>query len=220
MGTTTNDLRETNDVTQYIATNFYTEYENTFGEAHYLKVLVGYNYEQSTWQRLRIQRNGLIFEDASDINLALGQSITTSGGWDRWNILGGFGRINYAFKDRYLVEINGRYDGSSKFPSRQRFAFFPSFSVGWRISKESFWKVSPKIISDLKLRASYGSLGNGNISSYTYQEQLSISQSGKVLNGVKPQYTSNPSVLPLRTYMGNSNHIRISDWILLQFPTG
>jgi TonB-linked SusC/RagA family outer membrane protein len=138
----------------------------------------------------------LIFEDATDINLALGQSITTSGGWDRWNILGGFGRLNYSFKDRYLVEINARYDGSSKFPSTQRFAFFPSYSVGWRISKESFWNVSPKIISDLKLRASYGSLGNGNISSYTFQEQLSITQSGRILNGVKPQYTRNPSVLP------------------------
>ncbi|TFG42365.1 MAG: SusC/RagA family TonB-linked outer membrane protein, partial [Bacteroidia bacterium] len=196
VGTTTNDLRKTNDVTQYIATNFYTEYENTFNNAHYLKVLLGYNYEQSTWQRLRIQRNGLIFEDASDLNLALGQSISTSGGWDKWNILGGFSRINYAFKERYLVEINGRYDGSSKFPSNQRFAFFPSYSVGWRISKESFWNVSPKIISDLKIRASYGSLGNGNVSSYTYIEELSISQSGRVLGGVKPQYTSRPSVLP------------------------
>jgi TonB-linked SusC/RagA family outer membrane protein len=197
VGTTTNDLRKTNDVTQYIGTNFYTEFEDTFNETHYLKVLVGYNYEQSTWQRQRIQRNGLIFEDAEDLNLALGQSISTSGGWDRWNIMGGFGRINYAFRDRYLVEINGRYDGSSKFPSTQRFAFFPSYSVGWRISKESFWNVSPKIISDLKIRASYGSLGNGNVSSYAYQEQLSISQSGRVLGGVRPQYTSRPSVLPL-----------------------
>lgn len=196
VGTTTNDLRETRDQSQYLAANLYGEYESTFNDAHYLKVLIGYNYEQSTYQRLRVQRNGLIFEDATDMNLALGQSISTSGGWDRWNILGGFGRINYSFKDRYLVEINGRYDGSSKFPATQRYAFFPSFSVGWRISKESFWNVNPNIISDLKLRASYGSLGNGNISSYTFQEQLSISQSGRVLNGVKPQYTRNPSVLP------------------------
>jgi len=196
LGTTTNDLRETIDVTKYLATNFYTEYENILGGSHYLKVLLGYNYEQSTYKRLRTQRNGLIFVDASNINLALGQSITTSGDWDRWNILGGFGRINYSFKDRYLIEINGRYDGSSKFPARQRFAFFPSFSAGWRISKEPFFKVSDKIISDLKLRASYGSLGNGNIDSYTYQEELTISQSGKVLNGVKPQDTSNPDVLP------------------------
>jgi TonB-linked SusC/RagA family outer membrane protein len=196
VGTTTNDLREIYNTIQYMATNLYTEYENIFGGAHYLKLLAGYNYEQSTYKNLTTQRNGLIFEDAEDISLALGQSISTNGGWDRWNILGGFGRINYSFKDRYLIEINGRYDGSSKFPSNQRFAFFPSFSAGWRISKEPFFKVSDKIISDLKLRASYGSLGNGNISSYAYQEQLSITQSGRILNGVKPQYTRNPSVLP------------------------
>lgn len=196
VGTTGNDLRETIDQSQYIATNFYTEYENTFNNAHYIKVLAGYNYEQSTSTRLRAQRNGLIFEDASDINLALGQSITTSGGWTRWNILGGFGRINYSYKDRYLIEINGRYDGSSKFPSDQRFGFFPSFSAGWRISKEPFFRLSDRIISDLKLRASYGSLGNGNISAYSYTEEFSISQMGRILNGVRPQSTRNPSVLP------------------------
>ena len=197
VGTTGNDLRETRDQTQYLATNFYSEYENTFNDTHYLKILAGYNYEQSTYTRLRAQRNGLIFEDATDINLALGQSITTEGGWNRWNILGGFGRINYSYKERYLVEINGRYDGSSKFPSDQRYAFFPSVSAGWRISNEPFFKVSDKILSDLKLRASYGSLGNGNISSYTYQEQLSISQMGRILNGVRPQSTRNPGVLPV-----------------------
>jgi TonB-linked SusC/RagA family outer membrane protein len=197
VGTTGNDLRETYSRTKYLATNFYTEYENILGNAHFVKVLVGYNYEQSTSTTLRAQRNGLIFEDATDINLALGQSITTSGGWSRWNILGGFGRINYSFKDRYLIEINGRYDGSSKFPSDQRYAFFPSFSAGWRISKEPFFKVSNNVISDLKLRASYGSLGNGNIAPYTYMEEFSISQMGRILNGVRPQSTSRPSVLPI-----------------------
>jgi TonB-linked SusC/RagA family outer membrane protein len=196
VGTTTNDLRETVAETQYIATNLYTEYENTFNKDHYIKLLAGYNYEESTWRRVQVNRNGLIFEDAMDISLALGQSITTDGGWDKWNILGGFGRLNYSYKDKYLVEINGRYDGSSKFPVDQRFAFFPSYSAGWRISNESFWKVDPRLISNLKIRASYGSLGNGNIASYTYMENFSTSQSGRILNGVRPQYTSRPSVLP------------------------
>ena len=196
VGTTGNDLRETIDQSQYIATNFYTEFEKTFNSTHYIKILAGYNYEQSTSTRLRAQRNGLIFEDATDINLALGQSISTSGGWTRWNILGGFGRINYSYKDRYLIEINGRYDGSSKFPSDQRFGFFPSFSAGWRISNEPFFRLSEKIISDFKLRASYGSLGNGNISAYSYTEEFSISQMGRILSGVRPQSTRNPSVLP------------------------
>ena len=196
LGTTTNDLREIRQRTEYIATNIYAEYEDNIKDVHYFKALIGYNYEQSTFKGLLAQRNGLIFDNANDINLALGTSIVTSGGWEEWAILGGFGRLNYSYKDRYLVEVNGRYDGSSKFPEDQRYGFFPSVSAGWRISKESFWNVSPKFISDLKIRGSYGSLGNGNIGSYVYQEQFSISQLGIILNGIRPQYTSRPPVLP------------------------
>ena len=196
LGTTTNDLREIRQRTEYIATNIYAEYEDNIKDVHYFKALIGYNYEQSTFKGLLAQRNGLIFDNANDINLALGTSILTSGGWEEWAILGGFGRLNYSYKDRYLVEVNGRYDGSSKFPEDQRYGFFPSVSAGWRISKEAFWNVSPKFISDLKIRGSYGSLGNGNIGSYVYQEQFAISQLGLILNGIRPQYTSRPSVLP------------------------
>ena len=196
VGTKTNDLLFDRRETQYLANNLYTEYENTFKESHFLKFMVGYNYEQSTFQRLAAQRNGIIYEGATDLNLALGQAITTSGGYERWNILGGFSRLNYSFKDRYLLEVNARYDGSSKFPSDQRFGFFPSVSAGWRVAQESFWHVSPKLISDLKIRASYGSLGNGNINSYIYQENFSISQSGIILNGIRPQRTGQPAVLP------------------------
>lgn len=196
VGTTTNDLLFDQRETQYLATNIFAEYENRFGTDHYLKAMVGYNYEQSTYNRVAVQRNGIIFEDATDLNLALGQAITTGGGYEQWAILGGFSRLNYSFKDRYLLEVNARYDGSSKFPADQRYGFFPSVSGGWRINKEPFWKVSDKLISDLKLRASYGSLGNGNINSYAFQEIFNVTQSGVILNGVRPQTTRNPVVLP------------------------
>ncbi len=196
VGTTTNDLTFENRSTSYLAANIYTEYENTFSDAHFLKFMIGYNYEESTYKRLSVQRNGIIYPDANDINLTLGQSITTGGGYEKWVILGGFSRLNYSFKDRYLVEVNTRYDGSSKFPENQRFALFPSISAGWRISNEPFFQVDPDILSDLKLRASYGSLGNGNIGSYAYLEPFNISQSSMLLNGVRPQYTSRPSVIP------------------------
>ena len=196
VGQTTNDIATEDAKTRYLATNVYAEYENDFGDDHYLKAMVGYNYEQSTFNRVAVQRNGLIFDDASDLNLALGQAINTGGGFEEWAILGGFSRLNYAFKDRYLVEVNARYDGSSKFPSNQRFGFFPSVSAGWKINNESFWKVSPKAISELKIRGSYGSLGNGNIASYAFQEIFNINQSGIILNGVRPQTTRNPAVVP------------------------
>ncbi len=196
VGSQYNDLRITQDQINYIASNLYAEYENRFENNHYIKVMAGTNYEQSTYQRLRAERNGLIFEDAQDISLALGQSIETSGGYEKWRILGGFYRLNYIYKDKYLIELNGRYDGSSKFPENQRYAFFPSISAGWRISEESFWLIPENIISDLKIRASYGSLGNGNIASYSFLETFTISQSDRILNGVQPKYTSRPSVLP------------------------
>jgi TonB-linked SusC/RagA family outer membrane protein len=196
IGTTTNYLNDTYRETNYITTNLYTEYENTIGKNHYIKILAGYNYEQSNFKRITAQRNGLIFDGANDLNLALGQSIITTGGWEVWKIQGGFSRLNYSFRDKYLIEINGRYDGSSKFPQNQRYAFFPSYSVGWRVNKESFWRLPERIVSDFKIRASYGSLGNGNISSYAYLEQFSISQSNLILAGQRPQITRNPSVLP------------------------
>ncbi|WP_442591246.1 SusC/RagA family TonB-linked outer membrane protein [Pedobacter sp. AW31-3R] len=196
VGSNTNDFQQIDLTTQYLATNIYGEFEPRWSKDHYVKFLAGYNYEQSKYKRLLASRNGLIFDDATDINLALGQSIVTAGGYDEWAVLGGFYRINYAYKDRYLLEANGRYDGSSKFPSNQRYDFFPSFSAGWRLSQEPFWKISKNIITDVKIRASYGSLGNGSIASYAFQEKFRIQQSNRVLNGVRPQYTGQPGVLP------------------------
>ncbi|WP_232336602.1 SusC/RagA family TonB-linked outer membrane protein [Mucilaginibacter aquatilis] len=199
VGTTTNDLLFDTRKTRYLATNIYTEYENRFGNDHYFKAMVGYNYEQSTYNRVAVQRNGILFEDAMDPNLTVGQYITPTGGtggYERWVISGGFSRLNYSFKDRYLLEVNARYDGSSKFPSYQRFGFFPSVSAGWRINNEPFWKVSEKLVSDLKLRASYGSLGNGNIPSYRFVENFLINQSGVILNGTRPATTRLEFVLP------------------------
>jgi len=196
VGTSTNDIQVFNAKTEYLATNIYGEYEKKFGRSHNFRATAGFNYEQSKYQSSTTQRNGLIYPDADNINLALGQSITTNGNWEQWAIVGGFYRLNYSFRDRYLVEFNGRYDGSSKFPANERYAFFPSVSAGWRVSNENFWNVPRTVISDLKLRGSYGSLGNGNINSYVFQEQFSISQSGRIINGIRPQRTSQPGVLP------------------------
>ena len=122
---------------------------------------------------------------------SLRREVITDGAWQV-----AFSVWNYAFKDRYLLEVNGRYDGSSKFPTDQQWAFFPSVSGGWRVSEEAFWKVNPDLFSNLKIRASYGSLGNGNVSPYSFLELLSISTSGRVLNGLKNKYTSAPAVMP------------------------
>ena len=196
LGTATNDLRNLSQQGVYLASNLYGDYSSLFANKHFVNVVLGTNYEQSTTERLDVTRNGLIFPDAENINLALGQSITTGGNYEKWAILGGFYRLNYNYDERYLLGLNGRYDGSSKFPESQRYAFFPSFSLGWRPSREPFWKIPEGFISDLKFRGSYGSMGNGNIAAYTFNELFNVTRSNRILNGVQPQYTGAPSVLP------------------------
>lgn len=196
LGSSTNDYSETNRSTKYLATNIYGEYERTFNDAHYFKGMVGYNYEQSIYKSVISRRNGLIFEDAENINMTNGTGIMLQGDYEKWRIAGGFFRLNYALKDRYLLEVNGRVDGSTKFPTNEQWGFFPSVSGGWRLSEEAFWKVNPNIFSDMKIRLSYGSLGNGNINSYLYRELFRISQMSRLINGTLNQKTSSPSIIP------------------------
>ncbi len=195
IGMSTNDIQETTDQTKFITSNVYGEYEEQL-EDHYFKVLLGGNYELSTGNGLSVLRNGLIFDGVENINLAFGQGITTGGRYQQWNVAGGFYRLNYAYKNRYLFEMNGRYDGSSKFPNDERFAFFPSFSAGWNLSDEPFWQVSKDAVGLLKIRGSYGALGNGSINPYAFNETYNIAQLGRILNGIRPQYTNQAAVLP------------------------
>ncbi|GAA4779941.1 TonB-dependent receptor [Olivibacter ginsenosidimutans] len=180
---------------RYLFTNLYADYEKTIGD-HYVKGLIGYNYEQRNYDAVYVTKNGLLTEDTENINLALGDAVTATGGYNRYRIAGVFFRANYVYKERYLLEFNGRYDGSSKFPTDEQWAFFPSASLGWRISQESFWNVNPDVISDVKFRASYGSLGNGNIDPYNFLDQYMITTGGRILNGKKNPYTSVPDARP------------------------
>jgi TonB-linked SusC/RagA family outer membrane protein len=191
-----NNFTTSNAHTTYIATNIYAEYEDTFAKDHYFKGMVGYNYETSKSRYNYMQRNGLLLPSASTIALATGTNITNGESISKWDVEGVFFRLNYSYKDRYLLEVNGRYDGSSKFPENDKWGFFPSVSVGWRVSEEPFWKVDKKYVSNMKLRASYGSLGNGNVSPYSYLELLNTSVSGRVIGGALNTKTSCPAVKP------------------------
>ncbi len=195
-GTNTNDLQERRSTTDYIATNLYANYTKSIEQKHNIELLGGFNYEQSIYKNVTMTRNGIVYEDAKDINLTLGNNITTAGGYHKWRVAGTFFRVNYNFMERYLLEVNGRYDGSSKFPENQQWAFFPSVSAGWRLTEEPFWKMDPNAISNIKFRISYGSLGNGSINPYTFSENFGISQSGRILGDTRPQRTSQPGVIP------------------------
>lgn len=183
--------------TKYMAANLYADYTRTFGK-HYLKALVGYNYEQQSYSRLYTYNTDILSETVESINLSYGtEKKAATGTWRKWRSVGVFSRINYSFADRYLLQFNGRYDGSSKFPSNERWAFFPSLSAGWRISEEPFIKdnISKKWLSNAKFRLSYGSLGNSNVSPYYYDESFSFGNS-RLLDGVIYRKTSAPDPIP------------------------
>lgn len=189
-------LREWNDKTKYLAGNITANYETKFADKHDFNALIGYNVETSTMKRLRAQRDGILIAEKPDFNLMDGLNYGITGGGNEWAYLGLFYRVNYAYDNRYLFEANGRYDGSSKFPEHQRYGFFPSVSAGWVLSNESFFEPLQSTVSNLKLRASYGSLGNGNVAPYRYLEQMSVAKTSVILNGVQANYTRLPDVIP------------------------
>ena len=195
---TYSNLAETTDHTNYLATNLFAEFEETFAEKHYFKAMAGWNYEKSSFKRIYAYNDDLLTDDVDNMNLVMGtdnRSITSQ--WKAYQFGGAFFRLNYAFDDRYLLEVNGRYDGSSRFPSDERWAFFPSASVGWRISQEPWWNVKSEHISNAKVRFSWGSLGNAaGLSNYQYIQTLGISKSDYILDGLRQYYMSSPAALP------------------------
>ena len=188
-------ISETLRTYDYLSTNEFVEYEDSWGK-HNFKALVGYNYEQQVYKNTYAYNDGLLSPNVDNINLALGldnKSIT--GDYSKWRTAGAFFRFNYNYAERYLFEVNGRYDGSSKFPARQRWAFFPSISAGWRLSEEPWFNVDKRWISNIKIRGSYGSLGNSNVGVYAYDETFDF-DNGRIINGQKVRYTSAPSPIP------------------------
>jgi len=126
--------------------------------------MVGANAEEGGVQMFWARQTALLDSYLPEFSLATGDQ-TVGGSHSQWGAAGWFGRLNYDYKGKWLLELNGRYDGSSKFPADSRWAFFPSGSVGYRLSEESFFEPLKKTINNAKIRASYGQIGNQEIGS-------------------------------------------------------
>lgn len=180
---------------KYYVFNAYADYEKTLNNKHYFKGLVGYNQENAQYNFTQAERRNLIINSLPYMNLASGDRFAYDS-INEYAIRGAFTRFNYSFDDRYLFEFNGRYDGSSKFPKKDRFAFFPSASVGWRIDNESFFSGIKKSVDMLKIRASYGNLGNQNVAGYyPYIPTLNASEVNYLINGDRPMTISAPGLV-------------------------
>ena len=182
----------------YLSGNVFATFEDTWKDAHHLTVMAGLNAE--TWANKNVKALGknLLSEDLNDLNLIApdvdGNVLTeVGGGQNAYSLLGVFARVNYDYKGRYLFEASARYDGTSRFAAGSRWGLFPSGSIGWRISEEPFFAPAKKVVNNLKLRASYGSLGNQNVGYYAHLRTISLNYFSNYTFGegsTKPKYSS------------------------------
>ena len=178
----------------YTLANAVSSYEKTIG-GHYFKALVGYEQETNLFRGLYGSKMQLITEDVPSINTALG-AVTLSDAISHWATQGVFGRLNYNYKEKYLMEFSARYNGSSRFAKESRWGFFPSISVGYNIAKENFWASVEPYVNTLKLRGSYGSLGNQNVSNYLYLSSVPVTSNlPYILASERPVYAGIPAII-------------------------
>lgn len=187
---------EYNRKENYFSTNIYSDYTFDFDQAHNFKVMAGFNSEETKYRTLGASRTGLITPSLPTINTATDDSQAREGQYQHWSVAGFFGRINYNYKERYLLELNARYDGSSRFLEDKRWNLFPSVSAGWNIANENFWNWDA--VQLLKIRGSYGELGNQNTSNwYPFYQSMPIgtNNGGWLVNGERPNTASAPGLV-------------------------
>ena len=167
-----------NTSNQYQSVNLYTNYTFSLNDAHNFTVMAGYQEEKYDYKYLSYSADDLISPSNPNLSLTTGDNVVGDSRY-AWATRGFFGRINYDYKSRYLLELNGRYDGSSRFAKDHRWGFFPSVSLGWNITQEAFMEKTADWLSNLKLRLSWGLLGNqSGAAYYTFASTMSSTTLG------------------------------------------
>lgn len=173
----------------------YTAYEHTISK-HTFRAQVGVQAEEDNIRQLSGTAKDLFVPELPAIATAAGVR-TFNDALSTWATAGLFGRVNYNFDEKYLLELNGRYDGSGRYSRDSRWGFFPSASVGWNMSSEKFWKSILPVVNRSKIRASYGTLGNqGNSAGYLHIPTMSVgSQAGWIINNERLPFVNTPGIL-------------------------
>ena len=202
-GASYNETDYTSSFTTQLTSNSYMTYEKKFG-LHSVKAMVGLNAEKGEFVQQFSKGYGLMNNSMGELALVTNStppvitstSATYAPAHTWWSVAGYFARINYDFDNKYLVELDGRYDGSSNFPVSGRWAFFPSGSVGWRITEEPFMKEAKKVITDWKVRGSYGTIGNQNVGANRFLPVMTTAQNSWIVGSAKATYTGMPQTVP------------------------
>ncbi|MFR2617851.1 TonB-dependent receptor [Parabacteroides goldsteinii] len=187
--------------TMYNSLNVYTSYKFDLKDKHHFTAMLGFQQESNSYDYLSGLKKELITPEVPSISTATGEMQTTDD-LTHWSTQGYFARLNYDYMGKYLLEVNARYDGTSKFTKDHRWGLFPSFSLGWNISHEKFWEPVSPYVNTLKLRTSWGSLGNQNVDAYQDLPLLGTEMNLEwILNGKRPAYTTAPNLInPVLTW--------------------
>lgn len=186
----------------YYSFNAFTNYEFNISK-HNFNVMVGFNQELTTYSNTTSTRLNLLNPNLPSLSLGTGEQKVSDDGFE-WALRGGFARLNYNYDNRYLIEINARYDGTSRFPKDNRFVLLPSFSLGWRLSEEKFMAFIKPLFNNFKIRGSYGRLGNqlltssswtGNTRYYPFIPFLNNGLSDNYLFNLEKDIVINPAGL-------------------------
>ena len=190
----------------FLNPNVYTDYSLNIDDKHDMKFMLGFQSESMQNKSSSLRSDGIlvhgmdVVDVTSGFNPFSGDAVTpiVRGSYWDWATMGIFSRINYNYMGKYLVEANLRYDGTSRFRAKNRWATFPSFSLGWNIAREAFWEDLVNKVNTLKLRVSYGELGNQNTTSYypTYSTmKLSTSSVNYIVNGALTNGAYHPALI-------------------------
>lgn len=179
----------------YLWDNYFT-FDYTFAQKHHLELMAGSSAQWNTYDYLNAQKNIFMFDNVNEMDN--GEKLYSIGGsQSQWSLLSFMGRANYAYDNKYLLTATVRRDGSSRFGKNNRWGTFPSVSLAWRLSKESFFNGEALHISDLKLRAGYGVTGNQNIGNYGFLATYNTSVypfGGKDNTAIVSTTLSNPNI--------------------------
>ena len=164
--------------------NVFSTWAPSFGDNN-IKIMAGMNGEIFHQNSLKATRLDLLSTELNSFNLATGEVTELVEDIYNSNTRGFFGRVNYDYDGKYLVEVSGRYDGSSRFAKNHRWGFFPSASAGWRMSQEKFWEPMRDWFNNAKLRLSVGTLGNQQVGYYDYIQTINsaLKNTGTTLDG-------------------------------------
>ena len=168
---TTNSMDETRDHHQQYTLNNLLTY-NTSLDKNNFNILLGYSQEGYKYNYLSASRKDFYNNDIQSLSQGSLASRDNTGYESAWGLRSYFGRFDYNYAEKYFLELNGRYDGSSRFTGKNKYSFFPSISGAWRISREKFWSNFSNVVNEFKIRGSWGKTGNQSVGLYSYLETL------------------------------------------------